>query len=465
MSGFRSWIASLLGVSAYQQATDAGPSLGDPAVESLRREWNGQLSPVPYTQTRWLLKDLELAQHEADSGYLSTAAKLWNASGRDGVLSGVLSTRTAGLVQLPKRFRGDPAFVDQLELGHDSVRSVFDEMFPPNELAALSADGIGLGVGVAELMPVPGRSYPVMVRQPPENLVYWWTKNQWFYRSVAGLLPITPGDGHWMMHFRGQRIAPWQSQHVLWRPVGRSFINKEHAILHDANWQAKLANPARVAFSPKGASDDDRRGLLAKLMAWGINTAFALVPGWEIKLLESNGQGSQAFDRTVKRSEREMVIAVTGQEVTTDGGTGFQNANIYQAIRADLIKADGDALAYTLNTQGLPVWTVMNHGIEALDRSPCVAWDTTPPRDRAAESQALTQFGTGVQTTTDALRPYGYELDVDELANRFGLPLRKARVQVPATVETTGEDVSSGARGDGDGEGGQVVALPAREAA
>lgn len=425
----RSRIASLLGVSAYQRPADNDISLDDPNVIAIREAMGGQIAPTPYTQVRWLLKDLELAQINADSGDISLAARLWSAAKRDGVVSGVLSTRTGGLVRLPRKFRGDPKIVAALELGHESVRSVFDEMFPPAELAALVDDGIGLGVGVAEMVPVQGRDYPVMVRLPPENLVYWWVKNQWFYRSVAGLIPITPGDGRWILHIPGGRIAPWQTGQ--WRAVGRAFINKEHALLHDQNWQAKLANPARVATAPAGATDEQAQSWFRKVMAWGVNTVFGLKPGWNVSLLESNGRGHESFDKTVQRSEREIIIAIAGQVVTTDGGAGFSNSNIHKSIRADLIKATADSLAYTLNTQGIPPFVIKRWGEAALASSPCVEWDVTPPADRSNDAQALVALGTAIGTITEALAKLQAanpgtvipQLDVGELFSRFSVPV------------------------------------------
>jgi hypothetical protein len=423
-----------LGVSAYQRSNDSDLDLDDPNVVSIREAMGGQLAPTPYTQVRWFLKDLEFAQTSADSGDLSMAARLWNAAKRDGVLAGVLSTRTGGLVRLPRKFRGAAYIVKQLELGHESVRSVFDEMFPPAELAALVDDGIGLGVGVAELVPVQGRDYPVMVRLPPENLVYWWVKNQWFYRSVAGLIPITPGDGRWILHIPGGRIAPWQSG--MWRAVGRAFINKEHALLHDQNWQAKLANPARVAKAPAGATDEQSQAWFKKVMAWGVNTVFGLKPGWEVALLESNGRGHESFDKTVQRSEREFIICIAGQEVTTDGGAGFSNANIHKAIRADLIKATADALAYTINTQGIPPWVANRWGEAALATSPCVEWDVTPPTDRANDANALVQLAAAIKGLDEAFAAHNQMLaaagstvaptllDLSELTSRFSCPVQ-----------------------------------------
>lgn len=409
-------------MSAYQAAApDLGVSLDSPAIERARENFGGQLAPLPVTQTRWLLSHLEAAQYAADGGDLSQAGLLWSASRRDGVLAGVLSTRSSGLVRLPKRFRGDPEIVQALELGHSSVRSVFEEMAPATELALLVADGVGLGVGVAELVPVEGRAFPVLVRLPAENLHYLWSKNRWFYRSIYGLIPITPGDGRWVLHVPGGRVAPWQNG--LWRAIGRAFINKEHALLHDANWQAKLANPARVAVSPQGASEADHQSWFQRVMAWGVNTVFSLKPGYDVRLLESNGRGHESFDATVRRSEREFVVGIAGQEVTTDGGTGFSNADIHKSIRADLIKADADALAYTINTQVIPPWVVAQFGEDSIERSPCVEWDVTPPKDRNAEAVALTQVASALAALTSALAPYGVQVDAAEICSRFGVPV------------------------------------------
>lgn len=419
----RSRIAALLGVSAYQSPPLTGSQLDldSPEVVDMRRMYGGQLGLQPWSQTRWYLEDLEAAEHAADGGSMAGAAMLMRSARKDGVLSGVLSTRTSGLVRLPKRFRGNPEMIAALELGHESIRSVFDEMFPPTELALLAADGELLGVGVGELVPVEGRDYPVFVRLDPAGLVYRWNENRWYYASIAGQIPITPGDGRWVLHTPGGRLAPWQ--HGLWKAIGRAYIRKEHANLHKDNWEAKLANPARVAYAPQAGVEAQKESWFRAVMAWGVNTVFGLTPGYDVKLLESNGRGADSFVTTIADCNNEFVICIAGQTVTTDGGTGFANADVHKSIRADLIKATADALAYTVNTQGIPPYVLARWGEDALDECPVVSWDVDPPRDRAIEAQTMVAVATAITTLGAALRENGSELDVAAICAKYGIPV------------------------------------------
>lgn len=413
--------AALIGISTYEPPGSevVGPS--EEVVERIRRVMGGNLQPIPVTRPRWYLADLETATYRANQGDLSWAAELMSTARADGVLSGALSTRTGGLVRLPKKFRGDPEMVAALELGHDKPRSVFDEMFPQADLAALAADGELLGVGVGELVPVVGRDYPVFCRLDPQFLQYRWHESRWYFRSNAGPIPITPGDGRWILHTPGGRTAPWQQG--LWRAVGRAYIRKDHASLYKDEWEAKLANPARVAYAPNAAVEAQRESFFQQVMAWGVNTVFGLTPGYEIKLLESNGRGYDCFVKTIDAQNNELIIAVCGQTVTTDGGAGFQNSDIHRAIRGDLIKASADSLAFTINTQGLPAFVEARWGAEALDRCPVVEWDVTPPRDRTAEAQAFVSVAQAVAQLTEALAAHGRQLDVATFAQRFSIPL------------------------------------------
>lgn len=373
--------------------------------------------PLPLmSQTRWRDGDVEKAIHAADSGDLSHAARLCNALRRDGTLQGLLSSRTGGLVRLPRQFRGSESVLSEIDR-KDQV-STFDRIFPQKELALLAEDGILLGVGVGELLPVPGEKYPRFVRLNPEFLRYRWSEDRWYYQSAGGPLPITPGDGRWVLHMPGGYVAPWQN--ALWSSLGRSYIQKEHAYLNRGKFAAQLANPARAAVSPIGATDGQRRGFLQRLIAWGAQSAFDLPPGWDIKIIESNGRGYEVFQDVIDTSNKEFAIAISGQVITMDGGTGFANAGIHATIRSDLIQGDGDALAGTLNAQALAPIVDWFFG---SGHSCLVAWDTASSSDRNAEAASISGAANAIKAANEALAGSGLRIDVREVATRFHVPV------------------------------------------
>jgi len=442
----RARVDALLGTSAYQPPKGYGPELDAKVVEAVREAIGGQIQPLPITRLRWYLADLERAQHAADAGNLAPAAQLWRAMRRDGSLLGLMGTRTLGMVGLPKSYFGNATIADELRANNGS-RSVFDEMFPPSELAALDADGVALGIGVAELVPVPGRSYPVMVRLDPEFLQYRWVENRWYFVSAAGLLPITPGDGRWILHVAGPRMAPWTWG--LWPALGQAWIDKQHAMFHRSNYSGKLANPARAAVAPPGATEIQRKNWISKVIAWGVNTVFEMPVGWDVRLIESNGRGFDVFQRQIDTSDHEFMIGICGQEVTTTGGAGFSNMDVQKAIRRDLLRFDADALAFTINTQGLPQYIVDHYGIEALDEPTIMRWDTEEPKDKAAWASTTATTAGAIKAMGEALAPYRRRLAVGEILTRQDVP----------TVELEpGEEPPVVAEeppgGEGTGEGG-----------
>ncbi len=418
----RDTLMNLAGFFGFDPTYDSGYlDLGSEEADEARGRFGGQIQLPPQTRTRWYQKDVETAEYLANGGDMSWAAQLMAYAGRDGVLSGVMSTRTDGLVRLPKTFRGPEDILQDLRSTDLSSRPVFDEMFPPGELALLARDGIGLGLGVGEMRWVKARSYPVFVRLDPQYLTYRWQEDRWYFQSVIGLLPITPGDGRWVLHTPGGRQAPWQAG--LWRCLARAAIRKDHAALGRDNWERKLANPARVAVAPSGAAEAHRQSWFQRVMAWGMNTVFGLTPGYDVKLLESNGRGADSFVTTIQDQNNEMIIAVAGQTVTTDGGVGFSNADIHKSIRADLIDATAQGLAYTVNTQGLPAYVAAVFGEDRLGECPVVSWDTTPPQDLTKTATALAAAGLAITQVRDALAADGLKLDTRTMCSQYRIPI------------------------------------------
>ncbi len=408
----------------------APTALGDFRVDDLPRKKKRRTSPQATMVTRWLQRDVESAQRAAAAGDLSKAGRLYRSLARDGMLLGLLGTRSGGLVRLPKRFSGCAAGIAYLE-GGGGQRGHFDRIFPSAELAKLARDGFVMGVGVAEFIET--CSGPVLVRLDPEFLLYRWWEDRWYYRSACGLLPITPGDGRWVLYTPGGRQDPWD--HGSWAALSRAYISKEHASFYRENWNSKLAHPARVAVSPQGASEEQKQSWFRKVMAWGVNSVFGMTPGFDVKLLESNGRGYESFKETIADSNQEFMVSVAGQVVTVTGGTGFANADIHATIRGDLIEGDGKGLAATLCEQAIPHVLV---GIIPEGERTDFEWDTRPPMNRKAEAEALSAAAKAITDLVNALAAHGLRPDVRELAQRFGVPLEQAQ-QLVAQVQPSND--------------------------
>lgn len=371
-----------------------------------------QIAVPTYSQSEWLLSDLDAAIRSADTGSMQLAARLANATRRDGVIAGVLSTRTQGMLSLPREITGDPTAARKLQ-------EDFDVIFPMAELQLLLEDAILLRVAVGEFIQETWARLPTLRRLDPEYLQYRWSEDAWFYVSTTGLQRITPGDGRWLLHLPGGHIAPWKSG--LWQALGRSYIAKLSAFYLRENYSQKLANAARVGKTATGTSNEERDLYLAQLFDWGPNASFVLPPGYELDLVESNGRGYEVFSDTIEKCDRENVIALSGQTVTLDGGAGFQNGAIFSAIRNDLIQADALSLASTLMSQGIPLWALCA-GTGGLGSTLRLRWETTPPKDRTAEATAAMQAANAVAAWVQV----GVDVDVEEMARRYGVALRVA---------------------------------------
>jgi hypothetical protein len=409
----RSAVASLFGVPLAPAALpSAAPATSTAPTAGRSRRRKKRASPQTFAKTRWYQRDVESAQHQASNGDLGLVGRLYRAFARDGYAQ-LLGTRAGGLIRLPKRFKGDPEAVAFLEAG------AFKKALPSAELELMDRDGFVVGVSIAEFLDVDGLPYPVLCRLDPEFLRYHAWEDAWYYQTTSRLERVVPGDGRWVLHLRGGRVEPWNNG--IWPALGRAFVSKEHALYLRDNWLGKLANAARAAVSPQGASEEHAQSWFQKVMAWGVNTVFGMRPGYDVKLIESNGRGFEGFKESIADANQEFMVAISGSTVLVDGGTGFSNQDVHKSIRADLIQGDGDALAETLDEQALPI---VLEGNVPIGCCATVAWDTRPVANMKAEAEALVAAAKAITDLRAALEPDGIPLDTRALCARFAAPVR-----------------------------------------
>lgn len=448
---FRAVVSALQGISTFSPASQPGPSLND--VQEIRKAIGGNLEIIPPVRLRWYPPDIERAQNQASNGDLLLIGQLCESMRLDGVLRGLSDARTS-VANFPRRFYGSREVVDTLDSKNVSDRSVYNEMVPSTEARLMIDDGLKAGVAIGELVPVVGRNFPVLVRRFPQNLFFMQTQNQWYYRSVAGLMPIAPGvpdaNGNaWVLHIPGGRLAPWNSG--LWNTLGRAYINKTQTLFARQSYVMKHAHPARVATAALGATEEERRGMLTSLIRWALNGAFALPIGWDIKLLESKGEGIKVYDDEINTYNSEMATALCGSAVMLQGTAGFSNMDVFRIVQTDLIRTTAEAWDHTVNTQVLPSFIATRWGVDALKNATTVETDCTPPKDRKVEADTMQSLANAIDSLVKAIAEAQkagasstpVTLDLDEMLARFGIPIRKVTPELAAQAAAPDASVAA----------------------
>ena len=454
---FKTFVASLLGISTFNPPDYPGPQLGDREVDEARTAYGGRLEAIPPVRLRWYPPDIERAQMLATNGDMTMIGQLNESMRIDGVYRGLLDARTS-VTDFPKRFYGEPDVIETLTSKNLSDRNVYDEMIPSSEARLMVGDTINCGISVGEMVPVEGRDFPVLVRRYVQNLYYLWSRNTWLYRSIVGLIPIHPGrpyknGNQWVLHIGGGRLSPWNNG--LWNTCGRSYINKTQTIFARQSYEMKHSHPARVAFSPLGASEEERQGMLASIIRWALNACFALPVGWDIKLVESNGRGIDIYEKSIDTYNQEMATALCGSSVMLKGTVGFGNIDPFKVVAKNLMATSAGDWDHTCNTQILPAFIGRRWGEEKLRNATTVQTDVSEPLDRLAEAGTMVQLAAGIKNMVEAINAaqiaMGVEkpvaLDVTELLSRFGIPTKPGAVllALPAANDTEPQTESAAA--------------------
>jgi phage gp29-like protein len=228
----------------------------------------------------------------------------------------------------------------------------------------------------------------------------------------------------------GGATEPWLGG--IWAAVCRDYARKTEALLNLDAWQRKHASPIRAATLPVGAVDGDYDNFLDQMIEWtGVNTAVCLTPGADLKLVETNGQGYQAYAKTVEMMNESLSVAIAGQSITTVGSQGFANGEVGLTVRGDLTKRYANDIATGFSEQLLPYVMAARYG--SVDRQIALVLETDPPKDKAATARALTESASAISALVSAVTAAQtaglqvYQPNISELMTQFGIP--KAEVQ------------------------------------
>jgi phage gp29-like protein len=402
------------------------------AAKSPRPDTTVYREPSVRTFVDWTPGLLKSAQQLADAGSLRLAADLCEAVMGDGRVQGALGQRVQGLMGLPLAFE---AGKDGRRKGA-TVRALQEDFwlaFPESALAQLLSWGILLGVGLAELdwTEHAGRVLPVARIWHPRWLRYDWTTRDWRLTVDEGTeIPVTPGDGKWLLYTPYGAHRPWSR--AAWRPVSIAWLAKKFAIQDMARHSEVHGSPLRAGMTPEGSTLETRKQFAADLGAVASDTAIALPPGFDVKLVEATARTHEVFHSEIDWANAEIAVAIVGGNLTTEvRGGSLAAAQVHNAVRQDLIEADGETLSSTLRDQALTWWAELNLG--SRDVAPWPRWQTEPPEDKKAAAETLRT----VAEALERLGAAGAPLDVRAVLEQFGVPMTAEAGAPAAPVATT----------------------------
>lgn len=378
------------------------------------------------------------ARAAADGGALLELADLVETIFTDDRVTGVLSTRTHGLLGLPMEFTGGDKQACEALQGTPDEPGEWWQMHDESELAKLLQWGLTLGVGLAQRIELPR-----LVGQPHRYRIETWSPRwlqyfhepsegaNWKVLTQDGLEPIAPGDGQWILFMPYGARRPWGEG--LWRALVFPWLIKHFSQEDRANYSEVLGSPIRKGTTGPGATEGQRTKFLSQLRNIGKAGSFVLPKDWDLTLVEATGKSYEIYDGAIKDSNEAIAIVLAGQIVTTEGTAGFSSGNIHDAIKQDLIRFDAQRLSSCLRAQSLEPWARWNYG--AFKAAPWPQWDTQKPADTTEEAAGLGALGDGIAKLEAALKPHGLTVDVDKIVALYDVPVKKAPAEpTPAPV-------------------------------
>ncbi len=385
---------------------------------------------------RWSVAKVRAALTDHINGQWTSSALLADALMQDDRVSADLRTRVLAVSGLPFRLEAS-VFGDQrrARLVAREAELAWPQIAPASLIHDLLRWSILLGFApaVCTWSTSARRWTPSTQLFHPEHL-YLDTGAEVIRAATRdGIVEVTPGDGAWVLHAPdGSR--PWMSAAV--RGLAIPWLARSYARRDWSRFSEKHGLPIVGAIVPQEADAPEKDGFYSDLRRLGAEGLVVLPRdqndrGFDLKYLEpGNVQASGSFRDLISHCDQAIAVALLGQASNATEGGSFAKAQALDAIRLDLLESDAKALGETIYSQILRPWSWYNFGDP--DLAPRPIWDPTPPSDTATLAATHKTAGEAITAWNAAAAAAGLTVDVAALAERYGVPLRRAAVEAPA---------------------------------
>jgi hypothetical protein len=301
---------------------------------------------------------------------------------------------------------------------------------------------------------------PHLVPFHPRYTYYQFVFRKLIAITLDGQMPVTPGDGHWVLHAPYGEHRGWMS--AAMPALAQPWIQRNFAYRDAARYCERHGFPMLRAKVPAAADPRQIATLRNALVNIGQESVLELpqgvdgANGYDVDYLEPGSTTWEVFGDAIRLCDADITLALLGQNLTTEVKEGsFAAARVHGDVRQAFIEFDNRAMSQTIYTQIARPFAALNYG--DADLAPWTSRDIMPYEDNATLAQTFSSFAAAVL----ALRNAGVELgDPEALAWQMGVRLgvAKPKATMPTQVaassgsDSPGDEAEEGDEAGDDGE-------------
>jgi phage gp29-like protein len=210
-------------------------------------------------------------------------------------------------------------------------------------------------------------------------------------------VPLQPYG--WLLHMHRSRNG-YLARAPLCRVLAWPYLFKHYAVRDLAEFLEIYGLPMRLGKYPAGATDDEKRKLLAAVVSIGHNAGGVIPQSMAIDF-QNAAQGNEAPFKTMwdgmDAVESKIIL---GQTLTSSEGKSGSQAlgNVHNEVRLDILKSDAKRVAATLTDQLIKPLVMFNIAAADPRRLPRFCLDVPEPEDLALYADALPKLaGAGMR--------------------------------------------------------------------
>jgi phage gp29-like protein len=350
---------------------------------------------------------------DADDGELERQSELFEEMlERDGFLFAQMQTRKLAITGLDWAIKPADSSPEAKRIS-DDFAAVWGDIDQESLLGDL-ADAIGQGVSLVNLAwsRDGGTWKPSTIEHIlASKLIY--RDNRFKVRTLEYPMGLELPFGASIEHrFKARAGSPTRAG--LMRTVAWWFLFKHYGVKDWLAFAELFGVPLRLGKYDPSTGEPERAALEAAVRSIGSDGAGVISRDTEIEIIEiASKGGAEVFEKLTAMCNREIVLTVLGQTLTsTEGSSGSMAlGNVHEKIRQDILIADVKAIARTLRRDLARAFVAFNYGLDKLGLAPHIRPAILDDDELKVNAETL-----------QILQNLGLEIPENWVRSKFGVP-------------------------------------------